>query len=123
MLKNENIARFSADEVRRKIAPGESKSDWARVDSMSQAEVERNADEDEGPLNDDWESTIVFGLPATKQDIHIRLDSDIIEWFKTHGRGYQTRINAVLRAFVQTRRQGGPKVTTRSRAKSAKGSS
>jgi uncharacterized protein (DUF4415 family) len=65
----------------------------------------------------------VLGLPATKQDIHIRLDSDIIEWFKTHGRGYQTRINAVLRAFVQTRRQGKPKVTTRSRAKSAKGSS
>jgi hypothetical protein len=40
MLKNENIARFSADEVRRKIARGESKSDWARADSMSQAEVE-----------------------------------------------------------------------------------
>ena len=105
MRKNENIARFSADKIRRKIARGESKTDWKRVDAMSQAEVERLADKDEGPMSAGWESTVMVGLPPAKQDIHIRLDGDILDWFKARGRGYQIRINAVLRAFVQTRRR------------------
>jgi uncharacterized protein (DUF4415 family) len=103
MRKNENISRFSADKIRRKLARGESRTDWKRVQAMSRTEVERLADRDEGPLPDDWESGVTIGLPAAKQDIHIRLDADILQWFKAHGRGYQTRINAVLRAFVQTR--------------------
>jgi uncharacterized protein (DUF4415 family) len=101
--KNENIARSSADKIRRKIARVESKTDWKRVTAMSQAEVERLADKDEGPLATDWESAVMVGLPPAKQDIHIRLDGDILDWFKARGRSYQTRINAVLRAFVQTR--------------------
>ncbi|MEO8326916.1 MAG: BrnA antitoxin family protein, partial [Nitrospirota bacterium] len=32
--------------------------------------------------------------------ITVRLDADILEWFKTQGRGYQTRMNAVLRSYV-----------------------
>jgi uncharacterized protein (DUF4415 family) len=42
-------------------------------------------------------------VPAAKKDIHIRLDADIVDWFRALGKGYQTRINAVLRAFVQSR--------------------
>ena len=103
MRKNENISRFSADKIGRKIARGESRTDWKRVKAMSRAEVERLADLHEGPLPDGWENNVTVGLPPAKQDIHIRLDGDILDWFKAHGRGYQTRINAVLRAFVQTR--------------------
>ena len=103
MRKKENISRFSADKIRRKLARGESKTDWERVKSMSRTEVERLADRDERPLPADWESKVMVGLPPAKQDIHIRLDGDILEWFKAHGRGYQTRINAVLRSFVRTR--------------------
>jgi len=39
-----------------------------------------------------------------KQDVHIRLDPAIIRWFKSQGLGYQTRINAVLKAFVESQR-------------------
>jgi uncharacterized protein (DUF4415 family) len=120
MRKNENIARFSADTVGRKIARGESKTDWKRVNAMSQAEVERLADKDEGSLATDWESTVMVGLPPAKQDIHIRLDGDILDWFKARGKGYQTRINAVLRAFVQTRPRVERKPATRSRSHRAK---
>jgi uncharacterized protein (DUF4415 family) len=120
MRKNENIARFSADNVRRKIARGESKTDWKRVDSISQAEVERLADKDEGPLAAGWESTVIVGLPPAKQDIHIRLDGDILDWFKARGRGYQTRINAVLRAFVQSRQRVKRKPALRTRSRRAK---
>jgi uncharacterized protein (DUF4415 family) len=72
---------------------------------MPQAEVERLADEEEGPLPEGWESTIMLGLPPRKRDVHIRLDADVLDWFRAHGKGYQTRINAVLRAFVQSRKQ------------------
>jgi uncharacterized protein (DUF4415 family) len=120
MRKNENIARFSADKIRRKIARGESKTDWKRVDAISQAEVERLADKDEGPLAAGWESTVMVGLPPAKRDIHIRLDGDILDWFKARGRGYQTRINAVLRAFVQTRQRVERKPAIRSRSRRAK---
>jgi uncharacterized protein (DUF4415 family) len=120
MRKNENIARFSADKIRRKIARGESKTDWKRVEAMSPTEVERLADKDEGRLEPDWESTVMVGLPPAKQDIHIRLDGDILDWFKARGRGYQTRINAVLRAFVQTRQRVDRPRAMRSRANRVK---
>ena len=56
MGKKENIVRYSADEVAAMIARGESRTDWERVRAMSQEEVERLADEEEGPLPEGWES-------------------------------------------------------------------
>jgi len=47
-----------------------------------------------------------MGVPALKDHINIRIDHDVLEWFKKNGKGYQTLMNNVLRAFVQTRRQG-----------------
>jgi uncharacterized protein (DUF4415 family) len=117
MRKKENISRFSAEKIRRRIARGESRTDWKRVKLMSPSEVERLAERDDGPLPDGWESTVAVGLPPAKQDIHIRLDGDVLEWFKAHGRGYQTRINAVLRAFVQTRGRIDRKGAARNRAR------
>lgn len=101
MRKKELIAHASADE----IAGREDKTDWQRVKAMAQAEVERLADDEEGPLPEGWENTVMLGLPPRKKDVHIRLDADILDWFKSHGTGYQTRINAVLRSFVQTRQR------------------
>ncbi len=105
MRKKERIVRYSAEEIAAKIAAGEDKTDWQRVKSLPQAKVERLADEEDGALPEGWESTIVLGLPPRKRDVHIRLDADILDWFRAHGKGYQTRINAVLRAFVGSRRQ------------------
>jgi uncharacterized protein (DUF4415 family) len=48
---------------------------------------------------------------CSKEHINIRIDHDMLEWFKANGRGYQTLINNVLRAFAQSRRQ---RETTRS---------
>ncbi len=41
-------------------------------------------------------------MPKVKPRISIRLDPDVLEWFKSHGAGYQTRINAVLRMYMET---------------------
>ena len=68
---------------------------------------------EEGPLPADWEKDVELGLPTKKKDVHIRLDATVLDWFRAHGPGYQTRINSVLRAFVQSRErteQDEPKV-------------
>jgi uncharacterized protein (DUF4415 family) len=65
---------------------------------MSQEEVERLADEEEGPLAEAWEKTVIMGLPRRKRGVHIRLDADV-DWFKSQEPGYQTRM--VLRAFME----------------------
>ena len=86
MRKKERIVRYSSEEIASKIAAGEDKTDWQRVKAMPQEEVERLADEDEGPLSDGWESTIMPGLPPRKRDVHIRLDADILDWFRAQGK-------------------------------------
>src|SRR5271155_4433019 len=103
-----HVVNYSAEDIKRMTARGESKTDWSRVKAKSQAEVERLADEEEGPLPVDWESTVEIGISEPKQAVHIRLDKGVLNWFKAHGPGYQTRINAVLRAFVAARRRFEP---------------
>jgi uncharacterized protein (DUF4415 family) len=54
----------------------------------------------------DW-SSLKVAWPQPKQAISLRIDQDVLAWFRDGGPGYQTRMNAVLRAFVdaqQTRR-------------------
>jgi len=93
-------------------ARGDIRSDWAAAERRDLAEIERLADEDDGPLPENWESTVELGLPIPAQPVNIRIDAAVLQWFKSHGPGYQTRINAVLRAFVEARRHAeatGPK--------------
>jgi uncharacterized protein (DUF4415 family) len=50
-----------------------------------------------------WKSARVV-LPSGKTSVHLRLDSDVVDWFKARGKGHLTRMNAVLRAYVETRK-------------------
>lgn len=43
-------------------------------------------------------------MPVAKTSVHLRLDSDIVEWFKANGSGHLTRMNAVLRAYVEAQK-------------------
>jgi hypothetical protein len=78
MRKKERIVRYTAEQIAAMLAAGEDKTDWERVRAIPQEEVERLADEEEGPLPERWESTIALGLPPRKQDVHIRLDTDFL---------------------------------------------
>lgn len=114
MARKEHIVRASAEEIQAMRDRGESRSDWQAAERMSQAEVERLAQEDDGPLPRGWETSVETGVPEPATPVHIRLDSQVLRWFKANGPGYQTRINAALRAFVQARqraeaRERGPK--------------
>lgn len=47
-----------------------------------------------------WSSARVV-MPNGKTSVHLRLDSDVVEWFKAKGKGHLTRMNAVLKAYVE----------------------
>lgn len=78
------------------------KTDWARVDALTDKEIEKAArnDPDTVPLDVDW-SEAVLVIPPKKKAISIRVDEDVLGYFKEQGAGYQRRMNAVLRAFMQ----------------------
>ena len=57
------------------------------------------------PINPRQFKKIIVRIPTPKSPVSIRLDPDVLEWFKKQGRGYQTRINAVLRGYVKTQSQ------------------
>jgi uncharacterized protein (DUF4415 family) len=52
---------------------------------------------------DFWKNARVV-MPAGKTSVHLRLDSDVVEWFKANGNGHLTRMNAVLRAYVDAQK-------------------
>ena len=83
-----------------------SKTDWASLRAMTEEEIEAAARADpewEGLLDIDW-SKAVLVMPRRKEAISIRLDEDVLAFYKTLGSGYQTRINAVLRHFMEQAR-------------------
>jgi len=102
MEKNGTIVRYTSEELDAMIARGEDQTDWGKVDALSEEELEASIDhEDEGEF--DWTHPIP-GLPPAKQQLTIRLDLDIIEWFKQQGPRYQTRMNEVLKRYIQAQK-------------------
>lgn len=71
---------------------------WAKLQNIADHEI----DYSDIPPTDAkfWEKAKVV-LPPVKMHLSLRLDEDIVEWFKRQGAGYQTKINAVLRSYVQ----------------------
>jgi uncharacterized protein (DUF4415 family) len=79
-----------------------SKTDWARVDATKDSEI----DYSEIPeLDREFFQKAVLRMPEPKTTVTIRLDRDVLNWFKREGRGYQTRINALLRAYMEAQKQ------------------
>jgi len=74
-----------------------SETDWARVKAMKDSQIDYS---DIPPLDTDFFKKAVL-WPGTKKQITLRLDPDVIDFFKKQGRGYQSMINAVLRKYVE----------------------
>lgn len=101
MAKKEHIVRYSAEEIDAMIRRGASRTNWARQEAMTYDEIEAQvaADPDEAGMVYDW-ANATTELPRPKTELHMRIDRDILDYFKKTGKGYQTRINAVLRSYV-----------------------
>ena len=80
----------------------ESLTDWDRLDAMQDEDIDLS-DIPEITPEMFAKAVVRRGLkqPPTKQQITIRLDDDVLRWFRTQGDGYQTRINALLRAYME----------------------
>jgi len=76
-----------------------SQTDWARIDAMRDEDIEL-ADIPE--LDEAFFKNAVIRLPEKKVPVTIRLDREVLEWFKAQGKGYQSRINALLKAYKET---------------------
>ena len=79
-----------------------SQTDWQRLDTMTDAEIDLSDCAEVTP--EMFAKAVVRrGLPAArnKTQVTLRIDSDVLEWFKSQGRVYQTQINQLLRAYME----------------------
>lgn len=82
-------------------------TDWKRLDALTDEEIDAAIanDPDWAEFKDlDW-SDAVLVIPPKKKAISIRLDEDVLDYFKKEGAGYQRRMNAVLRSYMQQKRK------------------
>jgi uncharacterized protein (DUF4415 family) len=79
-----------------------SETDWQRLDTMIDEEIDLSDCPEVTP--EKFAKAIVRqGLPVDKNkaQVTLRIDSDVLEWFRSQGRGYQTQINRLLRAYME----------------------
>lgn len=79
------------------------KSDLARLDRMKDSDIDYS---DIPPLCDEFFEKAKVAWPPVKKQLTIRLDADVLDWIRANGRGYQTRINRILRAAMESAPRG-----------------
>jgi uncharacterized protein (DUF4415 family) len=85
------------------------KSDLERLRKMTDAEIEASIRND-FDWSEDWNwGDAILVIPPKKQAISIRVDEDVLDFFKKQGPGYQRRMNAVLRSYMQQTRKAKAK--------------
>jgi uncharacterized protein (DUF4415 family) len=85
--------------MKKKDSKKRSETDWSRLEAMGDEDIDFS---DIPELSEAFFQNAVLRLPQPKAKVCIRLDQDILAWFKSQGKGYQTKINAVLRAFKES---------------------
>ncbi|WP_129127335.1 BrnA antitoxin family protein [Geomonas oryzae] len=78
----------------------ESKTDWQRINALRDEDIDLS----DSPELDEtfFKEAVVW--PAQKKQITLRLDPDVLDFFKSQGKGYQTAINKVLRRYVEAQK-------------------
>jgi uncharacterized protein (DUF4415 family) len=101
MARKAHIARYTEKELKELVKKDGSCSDWKKAASMTNAQIEAAIadDPDEAGMIMDWENATVE-LPQPKAVLNMRIDKDLLEYFRKSGKGYQSRINAILRSYV-----------------------
>jgi uncharacterized protein (DUF4415 family) len=87
-MKKNNTSMKSGTDLKRLDAMKDSEIDFSEIPEITPEMFAR--------------AVVRRGLkPITKRQLTLRLDSDVVEWFKRQGHGYQTRMNALLRAYME----------------------
>jgi uncharacterized protein (DUF4415 family) len=92
--------------MKRKSSSPKSKTNFRRLKSMKSRDVLLTAEHPEANLNSIVGGIVRTGLKVVppKASISLRVDADVLDWFRSTGAGYQSRMNAVLRAFKEAAR-------------------
>ena len=77
------------------------KSDLNRIDALSDEEIDYS---DIPEFDDAFLQSVEAKISTGKEAISLRVDTDVLKWMKSQGKGYQSRINAVLRAYYKAHR-------------------
>lgn len=86
----------------KKPISSKSETDWERLDAMTDEDIDFS-DCPEIKPEQFAKAVVRQGLPVDKNkaQVTLRIDSDVLEWFKSQGKGYQTKINSLLRAYME----------------------
>ncbi len=76
----------------------QSKTNWDKLTSMSDEEINTS---DMPPVDENYFQNAETRMPNNKSSISLRVDPDVLEWYKSQGPSYQTRMNAVLRLYME----------------------
>jgi uncharacterized protein (DUF4415 family) len=109
MARKENIVSYTAEEIAAMRARGEDRTDWAAVDAKTDAQIAADTASDPAwdGIPEDWYTDAVARTgplirpTENKRQVTMRFDADVLEYFRRQGRGWQGRMNAVLRSFVE----------------------
>jgi uncharacterized protein (DUF4415 family) len=106
MARKVHIVKYTDEQLDEVVKKEGSRSDWEKAACMTDAEIEASvaSDPDEADMVMDWDNAAVE-LPQPKAMLSMRVDRDILDYFRKTGKGYQTRINAVLRSYVEQKKR------------------
>lgn len=101
---SEPITRVTLEQAKRM----KGRTDYNRLDAMTNEDIALAVaeDHDAAPVDTDWTKARLV-LPPGKQNVTLRLDRDVFEWFRASGKGFHTRMNAVLRACMKAHNSEG----------------
>jgi uncharacterized protein (DUF4415 family) len=101
--RRQKLVRIRSEDLSRL----EDRTDWSRVDALTDQDIEQAIadDPDAAPILDQafWRNATLLDPRHGKSTITMRIDEDVLDFFKRGGSGYQSRMNAVLRAYVYSR--------------------
>jgi uncharacterized protein (DUF4415 family) len=95
--KSENIVKHTTAELRAMERRGMIKTDWK---AAAKKPLPSGRDADDGMEEIDWLTT-TLPRPQRKGHMTLRIDTDVLDWFRAQGKGYQSRINAILRRYFE----------------------
>jgi uncharacterized protein (DUF4415 family) len=106
-MKNEPVVSYTAEQIRQKIANGESQTDWVRLDNQTDEEIDAACadDPDWQDIPKDWWKEAKANYPKSKMQTTLRVDADVLTWFKAQGKGWHTHMNAALKAYKEAHQQ------------------
>ena len=105
-MSGEDIRIYTAEELEAMRRRGETKTDWDRLRTMTEEELEQSIadDPDWRDLVVDWDEATSFA-PERHEVVTLSIPHDVIEWFRHQGDDYQSRIAEVLREHVRAHRK------------------